>query len=168
MAAAMRKAVATLVQSHDGRNAGKNAESERAEVLRVMLTRCITDLKKGLEKDKDRSAKMLSMIAAQSTENAEAIISFGGIRALVGALNEGGDSLLVCKACPEDSVSAAGSTSPADCLCAKTFYRANVTAEGLPVCSPCPSAATDCLEIGWPNLQPIGFKSGGQVCNRLA
>ena len=58
-----------------------------------------------------------------------------------------GDSLTYCLPCPDASVSAPGSTGPEDCLCAVSYFAANTTEVGEPVCHPCPVGST-CDEPG--------------------
>ena len=58
-----------------------------------------------------------------------------------------GDSLSYCLPCPDASVSDAGSTGPEDCLCAASYFAANATEAGEPVCQPCPVGSA-CNEPG--------------------
>ena len=59
-------------------------------------------------------------------------------------------SLDACLACPEHSETVGdAATSPRDCLCSVSYYDAsNATERGPPECRPCPSAATQCDEVG--------------------
>ena len=52
-----------------------------------------------------------------------------------------GDSLSYCLPCPDASVSVPGSTGPEDCLCATSYFAANTTPSGEPVCQSCPVGA---------------------------
>ena len=58
-----------------------------------------------------------------------------------------GDSLSYCLPCPDASVSFPGSTGPEDCLCAASYFAANTTPSGEPVCQSCPVGAA-CDEPG--------------------
>ena len=58
-----------------------------------------------------------------------------------------GNSLSYCLPCPDASISDPGSTGPEDCLCAASYFAANTTEAGEPVCQLCPVGSA-CDEPG--------------------